>query len=386
MPLTAIARGLAGSLRRLLLALSLAAGGCAASAVLAADEVEVSLDLYHFAGNLDEEGRNALLASPDWKVSASYAPLLKVPGVTASWSRCGFLSLPCLQADSEEVTLTGSTIQRQGTELRFKLPHYRGVRRFRLSTVTISLPLAGSRDESPLETYFFVAGKGDGGAQAAPVVLQANTFFLAGTLRMKGEYFRPRNYCPESGHCWKKADNGRYVFQSSHRYALYRIGMLFPDDKELPLLEPTPGDLRGMKIYRARMLTRVVDGRRIDFVDVSATANREDCSSDDLKYEILYVDGEVIDYTRSAPDPDPGQCRTHFVRMAWGNDGKPITFGYALTEWVNHGSSVTSFSWNAGCSEVVAGNYQDCNGAAPTAAREAEIKADAVRVRRWFVR
>lgn len=381
--------GAGGSLRRLsqaFLSLVAACWVAASASALAADAVEVSLDLYHFAGNLDEGRRNALLASPDWKVSASYAPSLKIPGVTASWARCGFLSLPCLQADSEEVTLTGSAIQRQGTELRFKLPHHRGVRRFRLSTVTISLPLAGIQDESALETYFFMAGKGDGGVQAAPVVLEANTFFLAGTLRVEGESFRPRNYCPESGRCWKKADNGRYVFQPSHRYALYRIGMLFPHDREQPLQQPFPGELVGMKLYRARMLTRTVDGRRIDLVDVSATAEREDCSSDDLQYEILYVDGDVIEYSRRAPDPDPGQCRGHHARLAWGDDGQPITFGHSLTEWINHGSSVTSFSWNAGCSAVVSGNYRDCNGAAPTAARERETKADAARVRRWFVR
>lgn len=371
-------------LLRILCALGIAALWGSTCAV-AADEVEVVLDLYHVAGNLTGEQRDNLLASPDWKISASYAPSLKIPGVTASWGRCGFLSLPCLQEHSEDIVLTGSAIRRQGTELRFKLPRHVGVGRFRLSYVNVALPRVGLTDESGLEAYFFMEPK-DGGVHSAPVIMQAHTFFLAGTLRVVGASFRSRHSCPESGFCWKQVDDGRYLFQPSHRYAQYRIGMLFPGKEALPLLEPLPDDLRGLKIYHATMVSRVVDGRRIDFVDISATANRDDCFSDDLKYEILYVDGQAIDYTRNSFDTDPGRCRGHHVHLTWGNDGKPIAFRRGATDWIDHGSAVTSFSWNAGCSAVIPGNYQDCSAAAPTAGQESEILADAVRVRRWFVR
>src|SRR6185369_11710954 len=97
---------------------------------LALADVEVEIDLHNVAGNLSTAQRDALLADPGWRVSASYAPLLSVPGVTASWSRCGFLSLPCLADDSETVSLSGADIRREGTRIGFSLPRYVGIRRF----------------------------------------------------------------------------------------------------------------------------------------------------------------------------------------------------------------------------------------------------------------
>lgn len=352
-----------------------------ATLAVADNEIEVALDLYHFAGNLDIEQRDALLASPDWKVSASYSPLVSVPGVTASWAKCGFLQLPCLRDHDEEIVLTGSALRRQGTELRFNLPRYKGVRRFRLSYVNVSLPLKRPDSLSGLSTYFFVTR--EDGVHVSPVVLEAGAFLLAGTLRMEGEAFRARHFCPDREECWKKIEKGRYEFRPRHRFAFYRLAYLFPD-KGRSLQQPLPGELENKKIYRATLSTRQVDGHRIDFVDVSATENRNDCSSDDLQYEILYVDGKPITYSRRMPDPDPGQCRGHYRRIEWGNDGKPITFGGMLVEWINHGSSITYFNWNARCDSVVAGNFSECNIPPPTAVQEAEIKADARRVREWF--
>lgn len=369
----------AGRGRRLLIALALAA----TAALAAAGDIAVTLDLYHFAGDLSEEQRDALLASPDWKVTASYGPLVSVPGVTASWAKCGFLSLPCLRDDSADVTLTGSAIRRQGTQLRFTLPRYVGVRRFRLSYVGISLQAGGQGSLSELSTYFYVTRKD--GVQASPVILQTGTFLLAGALRVAGESFRARHYCPDQQDCWEKADDGRYGFRPWHRFAFYRQGYLFPGQAQ-PLPPPLPLELANKKIYRAVLHTRQVDGRRIDFVDIAATENREECSSDDLEYQIVYVDGEAIAYSRKAPDPDPAQCRGHYQHIDWGDDGHPLTFGGMRVDWINHGSSVTYFNWKAHCRKVVAGNYGDCNIPPPTPAQEAEIRAEAKRVRGWFLR
>ena len=59
-----------GMFRRFLMAVVLAMTVTVASA----GDVEVALDLCHFACNLSVEQLDALLASPDWKVQASYGP------------------------------------------------------------------------------------------------------------------------------------------------------------------------------------------------------------------------------------------------------------------------------------------------------------------------
>ena len=363
------------AVRQLAMALMLAM-----PALAMAEDVEVALDLYHFAGDLDAGQRDALLASPDWKVSASYKPVVSVPGITASWSKCGFLALPCLRDDAETITLTGSAIRRQGTELRFSLPHYVGVRRFRLDYVNISLRLPGQANHSELATYFYVDHQE--GASVSPVILQADAFLLAGALSMQGESFRPRDYCPDQQECQEKSGSGRYVFRPRHRFAFYRQGYLFPGPAQ-PLRQPIPPELADKKIYRASLHTRQIDGHRIDFVDISAADKREDCFSNDLKYEIVYVDGEAISFSRRYPDP--AQCRGRYQRIEWGNDGKPLAFGGMRVNWINHGSSVTYFDWKADCRSVAAGNHGACNLPAPTPAQQAEIRAEAKRVRGWFL-
>ncbi|PKO86148.1 MAG: hypothetical protein CVU18_16455 [Betaproteobacteria bacterium HGW-Betaproteobacteria-12] len=351
------------------------------SHVHASDDVEVELDLYHFAGNLSEAQRAALLADSAWTVRAGYSPLLRVPGVTASWSRCGLLNLPCLTDDAEEIILMGSAIRREGTNLRFTLPHYVGVRRFRLANVRVQLPNGPYGTLPELETFFYVAR--EDGVNSSPVVMDGGSFRLAGSIRVEGVAFRPRFYCPGSDICRGVDADGRYDFKPMHRFAFYRKSYQFPG-KDVAPLEPLPADLKSKKIYRASLKAHEIDGYRIEFVDISATAAREECSSDDLQYEILYVNGVPITYARWMPDPDPSQCRGHYRQIEWGNDKRPIAHGATLVEWINQGSSITYANWNARCTVVEGGKFGRCNVPAPSAELEAEIRADARRVRAWF--
>lgn len=352
---------------------------CACCSVLA--DIEVEIDLYHLAGNLTTVQRDELLADPGWTVTASYAPLLSVPGVTASWSRCGFLSLPCVKDDAETVRLSGADIRREGTRLRFSLPRYAGIRRFRLAHVGIGLAKNPHDSFKRPETYFFVTDKD--GTSRSPVVLDGGSFMLAGSLRTQGVQFRPRASCPDNETCWGEDGQGTYLFKPKHRFAFYRDGYQFPG-KEASLFQPLPDDLKSMKIYRATLKSRQIDGHRVELLDIAATENRADCASDDLQYEILYVDGEAIRYSRRMPDPDPSQCRGHYRRIEWDNAGRPLSYGGMLVEWVNHGSSITYMNWGANCSVLEGGNHSRCNTPAPGVSLEAEIRADARRVRTWF--
>lgn len=344
-------------------------------------DVEVEIDLFHLAGNLTVAQRDELLADPGWSVRATYAPLLSVPGVTASWSRCGFLSFPCLADDAETVRLSSAEIHREGTRFRFSLPRYVGIRRFRLAHVGIEMAKTPYDSFKRPETYFFVSDQN--GTNRSPVVLDGGSFVLAGSLTTKGAQFRQRHGCPDSDTCWGTNGQGAYLFKPQHRFAFYRHGYQFPD-KEATLLRPLPVELKGMKIYRATLKSRQIDGHRVELLDISATENRADCSSDDLQYEILYVDGEAIRYSRRMPDSDPTQCRGHYRQIEWDDARRPVSYGGMLVAWVNHGSSITYTNWAANCTAVESGNYGRCNSPAPDAALEADIRADARRVRAWF--
>ncbi len=344
-------------------------------------DVEVEIDLFHLAGNLTVAQRDELLADPGWSVRATYAPLISVPGVTASWSRCGFLSLPCLADDVETVRLSSAEIRREGTRFRFSLPRYVGIRRFRLAHVGIEMAKNPYDSFKRPETYFYVSD--EDGTNRSPVILDGGSFVLAGSLTTTGAQFRQRHGCPDSDTCWGTDAQGAYLFKPQHRFAFYRHGYQFPD-KEAMLSQPLPAELKGMKIYRATLKSRQVDGHLVELLDISATENRADCSSDDLQYEILYVDGEAIRYSKRMPDPDPAQCRGHYRRIEWDDAGQPQSYGGMLVEWVNHGSSITYSNWQANCTALVSGNYSRCNSPPPGIALEVEIRGDARRVRAWF--
>ena len=354
----------------------------AAATAATASDVEVTLDLYHFTGNLTVEQRDALLASPGWQVKAGYLPVISVPWVTASWSKCGFLSLPCLQDDTEEIALPGSAIHSQGTQLHFSVPLHVGLRRFRLAYINLRLPLPGGYTVPDLSVDIYT--NTNDGVSTSPVVLKSGTFLIAGTLRMRGGIFQARYDCPDRQQCWEKTENGRYAFRPSHRFGFYNQSYLFPDPAQ-PIRQPLPAELAHSTIYDATRHTHQVDGHRIELIDISANESRENCSSNDRQYEILFVDGEAITFSQTFPDPDPTLCCSHHRHIEWGNDGKPLTFGGMRVESTNRGSSVTYFNWNSGCRSVVAGNTSECNTPAPTPTREDEFRSEATRVRKWFL-
>jgi len=368
--------------------LALLAGLCVGQSASASDQVQFVFDLYHFAGNLSQAQRDALLASPQWKVAANYSLTIAIPGITAHWGSTGLLNMPTLVGNTKTVVLTGNAIQRQGTQLRFVLPNQISFP-YRLSSFQISLPLTGFDNDFRLDEMYLVEDDKTGHNEL-PALFKASTFFLAGTLKTQGMLFRGNNQDPRTyGHGWMDG-SGKFGYWPLHRFTFYRESFLFQDkpghfQNDPKSLDPLPAELRNMKIYRSTMNTRQIDGHRIDFVDISATKERENCYSGDFTYEIVYVDGMPISYSRKSPDPDPAQCRGHYRSMEWGSDGKPFKHGGGLVEWVNNGSSVTYSDWNANCRAVAGGNNSNCNAPPPTQDQIAVIVADALRVRGWFI-
>ena len=222
--------------------------------------------------------------------------------------------------------------------------------------------------------------------KVSPVILNGSTFLLAGTLSMQGETFIASEHCSDDIP-WRTTSiscrdrNGFYGFPSKHRFAFYMdgdTGYNFPD-APTDLRQPLPAELVNIEIHGAHLYTRLVDSHRIDYVDISGTEHRENCG-ESLAYQILYVDGVVVGFSRSMPDPDPAVCSYDQQNIEWGSDGKPISFGGMRT-----GDHLTYFRWADNCQSVTIGNNSNCNVPAPTPAQEAEIRAEAKKVREWFL-
>ncbi|MDR0787002.1 MAG: hypothetical protein LBG44_03955 [Gemmatimonadota bacterium] len=321
-------------------------------------DIDARLDLYSFAGNLDVAQYAALLADPGWTVSGSYAPLVKVPGVTASWKRGGFLNLPYLEADGKTLTLQGDEIRREGTNLRFRLPRHTGFLRYRLTYVTVGLAPNPYDRITPLEVPFAVTSRGSEGR--SPVIVNGGSFQLRGSLTVTGAGLKVASIAD-----WGQDAQGRYRFPPMHRFSLYRYGYQFTV-RDVKPSEPLPDDLQGRKIYQATLDARDTGGHRIEYIEILSAKGEDDgrIDSDRLNYKILYVDGEPISYTQ---DRGNGQYR----KIEWGDDGRPTYFdGPRLN---------TALPWNRFCSST-----GRCDTPEPSAELEADVRADARRVRGWF--
>ncbi|MDR2215228.1 MAG: hypothetical protein LBE59_05225 [Nevskiaceae bacterium] len=350
----------------------------------AAGNVEVTLDLYSFGGNLSTDQRDALLADPNWTVQARYSPPVKVPGVTASWQTCGLLNLPCLKDRSEQVTLSGRDIRREGTALRFSLPRRVKMLRWRLANVTIELPKTPTEALRPLEASFDLDY--DFGSSRIPVFVSGGTFVLAGSLTVPGEKIRAFNSPSDAEIPWRIDARQRYEFMPIHRFAMYQHGYQF-DTKSIPLREPLPAELAGLTLYQATLLTREVDGHRVEYAEISADGERQRCGSSGVNYKILYVDGEAISYAHSFAE-DAAPCpRGRFLRIVWANEQQPTAFDATLTLWDGGGTPSVSYqSWNLFCEASGVDGSGACNAPPPGAEIQQQAQADARRVRGWFAR
>ncbi|MDR0780755.1 MAG: hypothetical protein LBF16_08685 [Pseudomonadales bacterium] len=344
----------------------------------AAADVEVALDLYDFAGDIDAAQRDALLHDPRWTVSAAYAPPLKLPGLTASWRRCGFFSMPCLEGEDKEITLTGDAITREGSLLRFTLPKRLGFLRYGLSYISIELAMNPYDPQTHLETYFFVADEQK--ASRAPIIIDGGSFRLAGSLELKGARFGAGILSNEA---YLGVDaQGRYHFAPVQRFALYRNGYQFTL-RGVALREPLPEELRNKKIYHATLDTREVAGHRIERIDISARELDECNGGGSFDYEIQYVDGEPISYAHSFLSTDP--CRGHYQGIQWDDNFRPSVYMSILTEFdSSYATSTTYAAWDVGCGQLEKSDIGRCVAPPPSVELETEIKNDAQRVRGWF--
>ena len=363
--------------------------GCGA-AMAADDMIEFAMDLHSASGDLSAAQKQDLLAQ-EWRVLALYYPKTTTMGLNSSWSRCGFLSTPCLQSDTENVTLPASAVRREGEVLHFALPKRSPERGFsQLEHVIVRTQLNRERDPFTLEFSAALGAEGEGSAHF-PVVLNGGAYLLTGTMHVQGRSFTGMSGCnlslPVECVGWDEA-KGRYTFRTRHPYALY-FQIFNPQNVfDLPakeLKKPYPSALAQVDIFRAQMFEQRKEGRHITLINIEGRQSEskgQRCFSNDVVYQILWVDQQLVRYLRRYPDPN--QCVGHVDDLEWGAKGELLMYSGMRVDWVNHGSRVTYFDWNTFCEKIDSTSFQKCNAAPATAAKIAEVRAQAQKVRAWF--
>ncbi len=357
-----------------------------ASTSAVASEITFVLDLYHLAGNLTAQQQSELIASTQWEIVGYYSPTVSIPGVTSSLvARCGFLQMPCIKEDIASVNVPKAEIHHEGNHLRFTLPKRVSWRRFRLDSIDLRLPVDNINRINKLETRIWVLEKGEGAAMR-PIGFEGDGFVIGGSVSIEGDMSLGRVDTPQAlEHSRERPTQDGYEFMPMHRYAMSHQGYLFPGET-LALPEPLPPELQGLKIFRAYMKSLRDDQHLIEYVDISATQERPDCSSDYLQYDIVFVDGMPVRYMSTNPDEDDKQCRGHYLGVEWDNDNRVMAFNGMTVDYINGGSSVTYDRWHAFCLERATGSMDDCNGAGPSDEQIARVLENARKVRQWFIK
>ncbi|RDU98901.1 hypothetical protein [Trinickia dinghuensis] len=158
------------------------------------ENVDVTVNVTHIGGDLTPVQLGEMLRSPKVRVRASYYPSSNIPGVTAHWSRCGFLMLPCLEPEEQTVELPGDQITRTPTQVSFSIPPQAGNASYQLQFIEIDLPAPYQLD-NPGQIYSVVFDLSINchGCLAKPRRFlqqdRAGTFELGGRLDVTGATF-----------------------------------------------------------------------------------------------------------------------------------------------------------------------------------------------------
>ena len=372
--------------------LGIALSSVSSTAAATDDMIEFSMDLHSSSGDVSAAQRQDLLRQ-DWQVSALYYPKTTALGLNSSWSHCGFFSTPCLQADVERMTLPATAVRREGEVLYFALPKRSPERGFSQLEQIAVRTLLKNKQRYPFALEFSTSLGAEGeGTSHFPVVLDGGSYLLEGTMRVQGRSFTGRADCglltQKECLAWDEAQ-GRYTFRNRHPYALYFQKFTPQNVFDAPpteLKKPYPSALAQVDIRQAQRFEQQKDGHTITLIHIEGNDARLQgtCSSDDVTYQILWVDQQLVAYSRRYPDPDPKQCVGHVEDLEWGEKGELIMYTGMRVDWVNQGSRVRYFDWNIDCPRIDSNAFQSCNVPPANAQKLAEVRAQAQKVRSWF--
>jgi hypothetical protein len=321
-------------------------------------------------------------------VEATYWASVKIPGVNARISQCGFLSLPCLVADEEVMEIHAAHQDAGNGKISFFVPLISEKQHLPLKAMSITLPFPELPDALPNEfsKEFDLHSVDEKSAQhVMPVWLSSRYRALGGTLTLSGAgYFSPNEGLPNelASNNWDPP----YIFYPRNRFAGYGDN----GDMTFPLLQalkaPYPRELEGMEtMYRAEIYGGWVDKHWIEQVDISAQRKKgEECFLSDLQYQILWADGKLISYREENSDPRSGHCKQWRRALSFDDEGKVISFDDSIIDMLNGGTHVDYRLWNSACSTAPQQPGPSCTIAPPTTDQVSVLLQSSRSVRQWF--
>jgi hypothetical protein len=361
-------------------------------------EVDVALDLDNVGGNITPAQRDALLASKEVQVTGDYEPRVKIKGVNAEDKpdlfACGAnVFRSCLEFyDSEfrHITLAGTSIQKQGTRLIFKLPSAYDQQGRILYQIKVDL--------SPAAFVFKLSPQIQGGSYV-PVASLGGDFSLNGTLDVKGaildkggqDYVANPIECQgpvgdaKNGWRWPPVNRfASYTYMADPKYAISQ-----EENTKQQFHPPAASEFAGLKVQKAWLGEKTVDGHRLEKIDIDTSGSGDAiCDAEGInginnfKYKILLVDGKPVSYSL---DTCLSQAQgKHFVdehtKAEWLDDGSIASYDHYQRD-PSLPSTSSMGKWNVFASQYPASCVFQPK---PDPQTVQNLVKDAQRVRRMF--
>lgn len=302
----------------------------------------MEVDVQHSGASLAQAELLALLASPGLHVEANYKPLRLVEGVTATRQRImpfGSQLVPRTQ----EVRLQGADVERDGRQLRFRLPRVdkEGIAH-QLDSVWLVLPLAkGLGRPQPLRIRLLdaVAQKG---AHQRPVYWPEGSIELGLRLRYRWSDAQGPWQREAPGRCASPApaqDEDHYRFPSQPPHAAYMNDLRGRMSSDTTLLDRPPPGLEGWTLTRSQLGRYAPPGPPLEMVSLHAEQAGAGRCERAQSYTLVFWEGRLVEYEHTPGlRACEGEKQSPSVRARWDPQGRLIahsisTPGEPAREW-----------------------------------------------------
>ena len=303
---------------------------CFSSEIIDKNSIEIILDLYHEAGRIKEEERNAIFSPSAWRGVAYYEPIASIPGITMHLTMTGdFIKSPTLRDDEIIVKLKpenflidqkkiSTTIEKT---LRFglyklkkvEIDNYEknkiGMPDIWLSTVSIDIP----------DSYV---------TKSRPIALSNAKATFAGSLVIRQFQEQPlknTNIKSKEALGWLVLvdgvlPDGKFKFLNLNKFSPLKEKFLYENvgKENIVLSANLPRDLIGLNLRNKTMKTIYTEDHQIDFIHISSKIEKENCilGHFDLSYMALYVDKIPVSISIQNVDQSlPDKCIETYSRV-----------------------------------------------------------------------
>lgn len=298
--------------------------------------LEVELEIQHIGGSLSAAELQAMLASPQLGVTATFEPRWLIPGVTARLERVmpiGSRLFPILH----DLELTGATLERGPRRLHFRIAEVpEGYRSYRLSQLRIALPLQTAQG-SPEVFSINLADLPEPG-QAQQLGLLASHHGLELGIRLRYRWSNaPTQLTLVAQQCDRHVqliDAEHYRFRPRHPFAhLFRElasdvqsdppRQPRPDQRSYRLSASLPDFLQGWHLQRQHLLQLQRGPHQLERLTLAAERGNHPTCQERIRYEALFADGQLVELEASLSCS--GAEQSQWLAASWLADGSLAT-------------------------------------------------------------